>query len=307
MTTSLVPLLVLAGPTASGKSAVALQLAERLPIEVVSLDSVQVYRGLDIGSAKPSSAERARLPHHAIDLVDPDARYSAADWLHAAEAAIADVRARERIPLVVGGTGLYWRALTTGLAGLPSADDALRASLSAEEAARPGSLHARLASVDPPSAARIAPRDTLRIVRALEVHTVSGRPLSEHLAAHAATRTDRHVQTIVLDRSDEQLRSAIEQRAVAMLDAGLVEEARALRDHWGAVRPLDAVGYKEALQLVDGHFASGELCPRIVTATWQFARRQRTWFRKAGAVKSEAEALAALYASASTVRWSARR
>lgn len=295
-------LLVLAGPTASGKSALALKLAARLPVEVVSLDSVQVYRGLDIGSAKPSTAERARLPHHAIDLVDPDARYSTAEWLQAADAAIADIRARDRFPLVVGGTGLYWRALTTGLAELPPADDALRASLSAEEAAEPGRLHARLAGVDPSSAARIAPRDTLRVVRALEVHVVSGRPLSEHLAAHAATRTDRHVETVVLDRSDEQLRAAITVRAAAMVGSGLVEEARALRDRWGPVRPLDAVGYKEALQLVDGVFAPSELLPRIVTATWQFARRQRTWFRKAGATLTEPDALAVLYASASTVR-----
>ncbi|MEO6951985.1 MAG: tRNA (adenosine(37)-N6)-dimethylallyltransferase MiaA [Polyangia bacterium] len=296
------PLLVLAGPTASGKTAVALQLGERLPIEVVSLDSVQVYRGLDVGSAKPSLDERRRLPHHAVDLVDPDARYSTADWLHAAEVAIADIRARGRIPLVVGGTGLYWRALTTGLAELPSADDALRGSLVAEEAAQPGALHARLARIDAPSAARLAPRDTLRLVRALEVHHVSGRPLSEHLAQHAASRIDRGVQTIVLDRSDEDLRHAIEQRTQTMIETGLVEEARRLRQRWGAVRPLDAVGYREALQLVDGVFAERELLPRIVTATWQFARRQRTWFRKAGASLNETDALAAIYASALTVR-----
>lgn len=296
------PLLVLAGPTASGKTAVALRLAERLPIEIVSLDSVQVYRGLDVGSAKPSRDERARLRHHAIDLVDPDARFSTADWLQAADLAIADIRARDRVPLVVGGTGLYWRALMTGLAELPSADDALRASLVAQEAAAPGTLHARLAVVDAPSAARIASRDTLRLVRALEVHAVSGRPLSEHLAEHAASRVDRRVQTIVLDRSNENLRSAIEQRARTMLDSGLVEEARALRDRWGAVRPLDAVGYREALQRVDGAFPATELLGRIVTATWQFARRQRTWFRKAGASLHEADAEVALYASASTVR-----
>jgi tRNA dimethylallyltransferase len=281
-------LLALVGPTASGKSAVALALAERSPIEIVSMDSVQVYRGLDIGSAKPTPDERARVPHHLVDLVEADARFSTADWLHACDAAIAGIRARGKIPLVVGGTGLYWRALTDGRAELPSADDALRAQLAADEAASPGALHARLVLVDPVTAARLAPRDLVRVVRALEVHKLSGVPLSQHHDTQASSRP--RFETIAIDLPDADLRAAIEARVTRMIDAGLVEEARALRARHGAVRPLEAVGYRQAL---DETIEPASLQPAIATATWQFARRQRTWFRRAGA-RSPADALGKL-------------
>jgi len=284
---------VLVGPTGAGKTALLLALADDLPIEVLSLDSVQVYRGLDIGSAKPTRAERARLPHHLVDLVEPDARFTAADWLAACERAIAEVRSRDRVPIVAGGTGLYLRLLTTGLAPLPPADDALRARLLAEEEAAPGALHARLTAIDPASAARIAPRDRVRLVRALEVAERSGRPLSQHLAAHAAARADRPLRVVYLDPPDDALCAALERRTEAMMRAGLVDEARGLRARFGPVRALDALGYKEALELVDGRFHPSELGARIVAASRQFARRQRTWFGKAPGALRVVDAAAA--------------
>ncbi len=274
-------LLVLVGPTGAGKTALALELARRAPIELVSLDSVQLYRGLDIGSAKPTLAERAALRHHLVDIADPDERFSAARWLSLAEAALADIIARGRVPLVCGGTGLYLRALGSGLAELPSADDALRARLLGEEAAAPGTLHARLREVDPASAARIAPRDHVRLVRALEVHATTGRTLSAHFAEHAASRRQRPLDVLVLDPSIEEHAHAIEQRAEEMLRQGLVDEARALRERFGPVPVLDSVGYKEALATVDGKLHPSELGAAIARATRQFARRQRTWFKKA--------------------------
>jgi len=278
-------IVALVGATATGKTALALALAARAPIEVVSLDSVQVYRGLDIGSAKPTLDERRALPHHLVDVVEPDARFSAADWLHAARTAIAEIRGRGRVPLVVGGTGLYWRALTEGLAELPPADDALRARLAADEEAAPGTLHARLTSVDPTSAARIAPRDLVRLVRALEVHELSGVPLSRHHEMQA--RSAEPVTTVFLDRPDDELRASIDRRARQMIADGLVEEARATRRRYGPVRPLDAVGYKQAL---DDSLTAASLPAAIATATWQFARRQRTWFKKSGAALDAAAA-----------------
>ncbi len=273
-------LVVLAGVSGSGKTAAGLALATALPIEVLSMDSVQVYRGMDIGSAKPSPEERARAPHHLLDLVDPDTAFSAADWLRAAERALEDIRARERIPLLIGGTGLYLRALSDGFAELPSADAALRAELERSENAVPGCLHAKLSQVDPVSAARIQPRDRLRLVRALEVHALTGRPLSRWLAEHAASRAERRLVHVVIDPPRATLDAAVQQRTSSMLQAGLVAEARALRDRFGNARPLEAVGYKEALGFVDGQLAAAELEARIVQATRQFARRQRTWWRK---------------------------
>jgi tRNA dimethylallyltransferase len=276
------------GPTGAGKTALALSLADSHAVEVLSLDSVQVYRGLDIGSAKPTPDERARLPHHLVDLVEPTERFTAADWLARCEPAIADVVGRGKIPLLVGGTGLYLRLFTTGLAELPEADDALRGQLIADEAGTPGALHARLREIDAESAARIAPRDLVRLVRALEVHALTGRPLSSHLQAHAAARAEQSLPILLLDPPDDVLRAALVTRTQGMVHAGLVEEARALREKHGAVRPLEAVGYQQALELVDGAFAAAELVPRITTASWQFARRQRTWFRKApGVVRYE--------------------
>lgn len=274
--------LAIVGATASGKSAVALALAEELGGEIVSCDSMQIYRGLDIGTAKPSADERARVPHHLLDLVDPDLQLSAAEWAARADAAIADVTARGRLPIVVGGTGLYFRALRWGLVAAPARDEALRARLYAEEAAEPGALHRRLARVDPVAAARLGPRDLQRVVRALEVAAHSDRPLSALQAEHAAAAVERHpLRVAVLDPPPALLDERIAARARAMLAAGLVEETRAARARFGPAAPAFAsVGYREVCQFLDGALAAAELEPAIVRATRRYARRQRTWFKK---------------------------
>jgi tRNA dimethylallyltransferase len=281
------------GPTASGKTAAALALAERLGLEVVSCDSMQIYRGFDVGTAKPSASERARVRHHLIDVADPDETFSAARFVTLAEAAIAQARTRGHGALVVGGTGLYLRALRFGLFDAPSRDDALRERLYAEEAARPGTLRERLAAVDPASAARIAPRDLLRLVRALEVHQLTGRSLSAHFAAH--DRAERHRFLVaLLDPPTHVLRARIIERTAAMLRAGLIEETKGLVDRYGRhLRPLGAVGYREVVAYLTGELRAPELEAAIVTATLQYARRQRTWWkREPGALRfGEGEAL----------------
>ena len=268
------------GPTASGKSAAALAAAERLGAEIVSCDSMQIYRELDVGTAKPSADERARVPHHLVDVVAPDEVYSAARWASAADAALAEIAARGRPALVVGGTGLYFRALRFGLMEAPPRDDTLRAQLYAEEEAAPGKLHARLTAVDPAAAARIAAADRVRLVRALEVHALTGVPLSQHHAQHRPE--ERHpMQVLVLEPPFEWLEPRIAQRTSEMLAAGLVAETQRVRARWGPSLPgLGAVGYAEVCQFLDGQLTEAQLAPAIVRATRRYARRQRTWFRK---------------------------
>jgi tRNA dimethylallyltransferase len=216
--------LLLLGPTGSGKSALALEMAQRRPVELISVDSAQVYRGLDIGSAKPSVAERAAVPHHLIDIRDPAERYSAAEFVRDARAAMAAVRARGRLPLLVGGTMLYAKALRDGLAELPAADASIRAAIDAD-AQRLGwpALHARLAALDPQTAARLAPNDAQRIQRALEVIEVTGRPMSALLAQPASDPTRLDVVALLpADRA--QLHRRLEQRFDAMLSRGFLDE-----------------------------------------------------------------------------------
>jgi tRNA dimethylallyltransferase len=268
------------GPTAAGKSAVALAVAERAGAEIVSCDSMQLYRGLDIGTAKPTAAERARVRHHLVDLLAPDASYSAARFAADADAALADIHGRGRRALLVGGTGLYLRALRFGLVEAPPRDDEMRARLLAEEQAQPGVLHRRLAAVDAVAAARLAPADLVRVVRALEVHALTGVPLSQHHAQHRPQERIR-TQVLILDPPFEILEARIADRVDAMLAAGLVDETRALRARWGpSLPPLQAVGYAEVGQLLDGQLAAADLRGAIVRATRRYARRQRTWFKK---------------------------
>jgi tRNA dimethylallyltransferase len=266
------PLLVIAGPTASGKTRAALTLAERFPIEVISADSVQVYRGFDIGSAKPSPAERALLPHHIIDVLDPEDAMDAGEYARLAQAAIADVRARGKLPVVVGGTGLWLRSLLRGLVTLPPVDPALRASLDAE--------CARLAAVDPAVAKAVHPHDQLRIVRALEVFQQTGRPLGELQAEHALGARRYDSLMLALDPAPDTLTRNIEARLDAMFAEGLVDEVRALRArHPDGARAFGSVGYKEVVaHLRDG--VSMEETRRLARkATRVYARRQRTWLR----------------------------
>lgn len=273
-------LIALAGPTASGKSALALRLAAAGNGEIVSCDSLQVYRGLDIGSAKPSRADRAAVPHHLIDVVDPDQDFSAADYAARARAAIADIHARGRTPIVAGGTGLYLRALLHGLFEGPARDEGLRRRLEAIADRRGDArLHRLLARVDPESAARIEPRDRVRVVRALEVYRATGRPIGEHHRAGSGALAGFAARVIVLDPGRDALRAAVEARTGAMLEGGLLEETRALLERYPGARPLDAIGYRQAAAVVRGASDVAKARRDIVVETMRYAKRQRTWFR----------------------------
>ena len=273
----------LTGPTACGKTELALELAERLPVEIVSMDSAMVYRGLDIGTAKPSAAVRERVRHHLIDIVEPNDAYSAGRFARDAAAAVRDITARGRLPLLVGGTLLYLRALRDGLATLPRADAAVRHELDAQarELGWPA-LHARLAHVDPVSAARIAPADRQRIQRALEVHALTGRPLSE--LQDSAPADDRlEVATIALVPGDRAaLAQRIERRFDAMVDLGFVAEVKNLRargDLTKEMPALRAVGYRQIWGYLDGAYDWQEARRLALVATRQLAKRQLTWLR----------------------------
>jgi len=280
---ALAPALVaIVGPTASGKSALALRLARERGGEIVSCDSLQVYRGLDIGSAKATPEERAAVPHHLIDVASPDEAFSAADYARLARAAIADVAARGRLPIVAGGSGLYLRALVQGLFEGPSRDDALRQRL--ERLALRFSdrrLHRLLARVDPVAAASTNPNDRVRIVRALEVYWLTGRPITAHRGA--GSRPLEGFRTFLLGLSPDRarLRAAVEDRTRQMLERGLLGEVQAvLAACGGAVpRPLGAIGYRQAVRVLRGELAAPEAERSIVTETMRFAKRQMTWFR----------------------------
>lgn len=276
---------MLLGPTASGKSAVAMALAERFPVEIVSVDSAQVYRLLDIGTAKPSKAERARVPHHLIDIVEPEESYSAARFAADARQLISEISARGRLPLLVGGTMLYAKALREGLHELPPASPELRAELDreAEQTGWPA-LHTRLAGVDPITAARLAPGDSQRIQRALEVYLLTGRPLS-HWIAQQRSQAAPPLETlcIALEPSDRSvLHARIEARFRAMLAAGLIDEVRQLRER-PALHPelpaLRSVGYRQVWSWLDQPGPLAALADAGIAATRQLAKRQLTWLR----------------------------
>lgn len=274
---------LLMGPTATGKSALAVALAEALDGEIVTVDSAQVYRGMDVGTAKPDAATRARVPHHLIDLIDPTESYSAARFCRDASDAMAAIRSRGRLPILAGGTMLYFKALTEGLSALPRADPATRAAIDAE-ATRSGwpAMHAQLALVDPVTAARLSPADSQRIQRALEVHRLTGRPLSSwqgHRAPAAAGETIR----IALQPDDRaRLHREIAARFDAMLASGLVEELSGLRARYAldpSMPSMRCVGYRQAWQYLDGELDRGGLRQAGVAATRQLAKRQMTWLR----------------------------
>lgn len=273
----------LTGPTACGKTELALELAARVPLEIVSMDSAMVYRGLDIGTAKPSAAVRAQVPHHLVDIVEPTDAYSAGRFARDAGAAVRDIAARGRMPLLVGGTLLYLRALREGLSSLPRADAALRDKLDAQarDVGWPA-MHARLQQIDPVAAARIAPADRQRIQRALEVHALTGRPLSE-LQGSAAVDGGLEITTVALVPDDRAaLASRIERRFDAMVDAGLVAEVKNLRargDLTEDLPALRAVGYRQIWSYLDGAYDWQEARRRAIVATRQLAKRQLTWLR----------------------------
>jgi tRNA dimethylallyltransferase len=290
------PLVAIVGPTASGKSALALRLARERSAEIVSCDSLQVYRGLDIGSAKATAGERAEIEHHLLDVADPGEIFSAADYARLARAALEVTRTRGRLPIVAGGTGLYLRALLTGLFEGPPRDEALRRRLEAL-ADRFGDprLHRLLGRVDPVAAARINPRDRVRVVRALEVYRATGRPLSDHHQQGAEPLRGYLPLVVGLDPGRVALRSAIEARTRQMLARGLIEEVRGLLSGGTDphARPLQAIGYRQALSVLRGEMSVQEAEDAIVTATLRFAKRQMTWFRHQADVRWFAQASAA--------------
>ncbi|MCI1839243.1 tRNA (adenosine(37)-N6)-dimethylallyltransferase MiaA [Achromobacter ruhlandii] len=318
MSVSAPPLVIcLAGPTAAGKSASTLALAERWPLEIINVDSATIYRGMDIGTAKPSPAEQAQVPQHLLDIRDPAQSYSAAEFRADALRLIDAIRARGRIPLLAGGTMMYYKALRDGLDDLPQADPALRAELEAR-AARDGwpALHAELARLDPVTAARLAPNDSQRIQRALEICQLSGQPMSALLGRQraAAGDDDNRYLTISLEPSARAaLHARIEQRFDAMLASGLLEEVRGLHaraDLHPGLPSVRCVGYRQMWAHLDGEISLEEAREQGIAATRQLAKRQITWLRAqpervivdclaADAVAQTIDAVAAALADAS--------
>jgi tRNA dimethylallyltransferase len=279
------PYICLAGPTASGKSAASLLIAQHIPVEIISVDSALVYRGMDIGTAKPSDEELARVPHHLINIIDPAASYSAAQFVSDAQRLIGQITARGKLPLLVGGTMMYFKALQTGLDDMPSANPAVRSQLDADAAALGWpALHARLAAVDAATAARLSPNDSQRIQRALEVYISTGKTLSAHHSTGlAAPKTIVNAPLISLEPTDRAwLHQRIAQRFGAMLQGGLLAEVAALRargDLHLDLPSIRCVGYRQSWEMLDGQFAASELPARCEAATRQLAKRQITWLR----------------------------
>jgi tRNA dimethylallyltransferase len=276
------PLIAIVGPTASGKSALALRLAREREGEIVSCDSLQVYRGLDVGSAKATAGERREIPHHLIDVVDPDEPFSAAEYARRARCALGEISARGRLPIVAGGSGLYLAALLDGLFEGPSRDEGLRERLDGlAERFGDARLHRLLAHVDPEAARRIQAHDRVRIVRALEVYRATGRPISAHHRTDAEPLRGYRVLLLGLNPGRAELRRAVERRTREMLERGLVDEVRALlaRAFGPELRPLQAIGYRQALSVLRGETGLEEAERSIVTETMRFAKRQMTWFR----------------------------
>ena len=273
-------MIVLAGPTASGKTELAVSLALRLNGEIVSADSRQVYRHLDAATSKPSAGQRARVPHHLLDAVDPAQAYDAARFAREAAAAVADIRRRGKLAIVCGGTGLYLRALTQGLSPLPARDEALRARLTAEaEKNGPAALHARLAEADAPAAASIPPANVHRVIRALEVLELTGRPISQSWAAERIGGVAADA-VLRLEIPSEFLRARIEARARAMWPA-LLAEVRALvpARFCGDEPGFTSLGYREAVAVLRGELSDTAGLDALIRATHAYAKRQRTWFR----------------------------
>jgi tRNA dimethylallyltransferase len=269
------------GPTGSGKTALALALARALGGEIVNADSRQVYRGLDIGSAKPSPAERAALPHHLFDIVAPDAVFDCAQYRSLAVQALTGIAARGRVAVLVGGTGLYLRALRHGLFPGPPRDPALRQRLAAAEAAAPGELHRRLAAVDTAAAARLHPHDLVRLTRALEVFALTGRPLSEWQDTHRFAAEAVPMALIGADLPRELLYTRLDRRCAEMLEGGLIAEVEGLwRAGYGPELPaLRSIGYREVGRYLRGLCTLEEARDDMARATRRYAKRQLTWFR----------------------------
>jgi tRNA dimethylallyltransferase len=283
MTASLPPAIFVMGPTASGKTELAIALHDQLPVELISVDSAMVYRGMDIGTAKPSPAERATAPHRLVDICDPSEAYSAARFRADALREMRAITAAGRIPLLVGGTMLYYRALQHGLSALPQADPEVRERLEARlDAEGPAALHVQLAGIDPVAARRIHANDPQRILRALEVWEITGRPLSDLQGSPGVPMPYRALKLVRAPGSRMQLYDRINRRFDAMLDAGLVDEVRQLvaRGDLSTELPsMRSVGYRQVWSWLRGDYGRTEMIERGKAATRQFAKRQMTWLR----------------------------
>ncbi len=274
------------GPTAAGKSAATLALAQRWPIEIINVDSATIYRGMDIGTAKPSQIERAQVPQHLLDIRDPAETFSAGQFRESALNLIADIRQRGRLPLLAGGTMMYFKTLRDGLDALPQADQALRTELN-ERAARIGwpAMHAELAMVDPPTAARLAPNDSQRVQRALEIYRLSGQPMSALLSRHSdqpASQAYGYVNLSLEPADRAGLHARIAQRFDSMLDAGFVDEVRQLQTRGDLhidLPSMRCIGYRQVWSHLEGQTNSIEMREQAIAATRQLAKRQITWLR----------------------------
>ncbi|MHC4662234.1 MAG: tRNA (adenosine(37)-N6)-dimethylallyltransferase MiaA [Planctomycetota bacterium] len=282
------------GPTASGKGKVSLHIAGKIGGEIISCDSMKVYRGMDIGTAKPSAEARAKVPHHCLDLAEPHEQFSTETWLKHAEAAIRDIHARGNKIILSGGTALYLKALREGLFEGPAADLELREKLKAEAAEKGNEfLHDRLKKTDPEAAERIEVNDIRRIVRALEVYELTGKPISEHQKEWGKPRPQYDIRLFGIRRPREILRARISERVDRMFDAGLVDEVKCIHEGagQGAASAMgaasafgressQALGYKEIIEYLEGRCTLEEACQTLITRTRQFSKRQMTWFRK---------------------------
>lgn len=274
-------LVVICGPTASGKTALALKLAERLALEIISADSRQVYRGMDIGTAKPDRRELAEVPHHLIDVVDPDENFTAADFVERGRVAIEQIRRRGRLPLVVGGTGLYIRALLLGLADAPGGNEQIRREMHlVEERGGPGTLYRQLETIDPSLAARLSPSDLVRIVRALEVFHLTGRRFSDLQREHASRPSPYRALKIGLAPDRKILYDRIDRRVENMISAGLPEEVRGLleRGYSPDLKSMQTIGYRETVDYLQGRLTLAEAVSLIQRNSRRYAKRQATWF-----------------------------
>jgi tRNA dimethylallyltransferase len=275
-------LLAIVGPTATGKSALGIALARRFGGEVVSCDSTAVYRGFDIGTDKVPVAEQRGIPHHMVDVVEPTEEYSAARYAREAAAVIRDITSRGKLPILVGGTGLYYRAVTRGMFDGPGRDEALRRRLEQVDARRPGHLHRWLARVDPPSAERIQPQDVKRLVRALEVWLVTGRPLTEHFAGTTSPLPEYEVTAIALRILPEETAERVARRVHAQFEQGLLDEMRGLlaRGVPETALPFTGLVYRQALEHLRGVRGEADTRALVVRENRKYSRRQLIWFRK---------------------------